>query len=153
MHSDLTALLAAFDECGVRYLVIGGHAVMSYSDPRFTRDLDLWVATDPGNADAVFRALTRFGAPLTGLAAADFQEAGIVYQGVAPVRADVLTSVTALEFESAWLRRELRRINRLTVPVIPLDDLITNKRAAGRPRDREDVRRLERARRRPPPGG
>ena len=58
-------LLRIFNANGVRYLVAGGYAVMLYSEPRFTKDLELWVGTDGDNAARVFRALAEFGAPLT----------------------------------------------------------------------------------------
>ena len=72
VNSDFSDLLRLFNAERVRYLVIGGYAVIQYSEPRFTADLHLWVSTDPPNADAVYRALREFGAPLAGLTADDF---------------------------------------------------------------------------------
>jgi predicted nucleotidyltransferase len=63
VNSDFSDLLKLFNDKGVRYLVVGGYAVIQYAEPRFTKDLDLWVATDPKNATAVFEALKEFGAP------------------------------------------------------------------------------------------
>lgn len=88
---DFKELLKLLDKHEVRYLVVGGYAVMLYSEPRWTKDLDHWIAIDPPNARAVFRALKEFGAPLAALAEADFAAAGYVYQmGNPPLRVDVM---------------------------------------------------------------
>jgi hypothetical protein len=67
VNSDFTDLLKLFNDNEVRYLVIGGYAFIQYTEPRFTKDLDLWISTDTNNAKAVFNALKKFGAPLTNL--------------------------------------------------------------------------------------
>jgi hypothetical protein len=72
MNSDFEDLLKTFNESGVRYLVIGGYAVMLYSEPRYTKDLDIWVEASDENATKVFD-LAAFGAPLKGLTPADFR--------------------------------------------------------------------------------
>ncbi len=56
-NRDWIELLSLFNACKIRYMVVGGYAVMRYTEPRFTKDLDLWVATDIGNATAVYDAL------------------------------------------------------------------------------------------------
>jgi hypothetical protein len=61
--SDFKDLLRAFNEYQVKYLVVGGYAVMKYAEPRYTKDLDMWVSTEEENAAAVFKALKAFGAP------------------------------------------------------------------------------------------
>ena len=100
VNSDFSDLLRLFNAGRVRYLVIGGFAVIQYAEPRFTADLDLWVGTDPGNAGAVYEALREFGAPLSGLTAGDFAEEGYFYQmGVPPVRVDVLMGIPGIGFE------------------------------------------------------
>ncbi len=65
--SDCEELLSILEKHEVRYLVIGGYAVMLYSEPRWTKDLDIWIATDATNSKAVFAALRKFGAPVSGL--------------------------------------------------------------------------------------
>lgn len=67
VNSDFTDLLSLFNDNNVRYLVIGGYAVIQHAEPRFTKDLDLWISTDPSNARAVYQSLKDFGAPLTDL--------------------------------------------------------------------------------------
>ncbi len=144
MHSDLIDLLKAFNGCGVRYLVVGAYAVMEYTEPRYTKDLDVWVKVDPANAEAIFHALAEFKAPLNGISPADFLDPDVFYQiGVSPFRVDVLTSIVGVDFEECWARRELRLFDGVEAPVISREDLIRNKQAAGRPVDRIDVRALK----------
>jgi hypothetical protein len=126
--------------------VIGGYAVMRYSEPRYTKDLDLWVATDPPNAAAVFAALREFGAPLSNLSEKDFMEPGYFYQmGRPPLRVDLMMSIPGVEFEAAWKNRDEVLIDGLPVPFISKADLIEAKIASGRPEDRLDVDRLRQA--------
>src|SRR5437016_2023132 len=105
MTSDYKDLLEVLNACGVRYLIVGGHAVMKYTEPRRTKDLDLWVATDPANAENVHRALSAFGAPVERYTPSDFTQAEFWFQiGVAPVRVDILMSLPGVSFEEAWGR-------------------------------------------------
>ena len=76
VNSDFSDLLRLFNGNNVKYLVIGGYAVIQYAEPRYTKDLDLWISTDVANAKAVFRALKEFGAPLADLTEDDFAEEG-----------------------------------------------------------------------------
>jgi predicted nucleotidyltransferase len=140
VSSDLTDLLKLFNDNGVRYLVIGGHAVVQYTEPRYTKDLDLWISANPANAKAVYKALREFGAPLAGLTENDFSEEGYFYQmGVPPMRVDVLMSIPGLEFEEAWQRRAVVDFDGLAVLFISKPDLIKAKLASGRPQDLIDA--------------
>ena len=142
-NSDFNDLLRIFNANGVKYLVIGGYALIQYTEPRFTKDLDLLIGTDSRNASAVFKALREFGAPLSGLTEEDFAEEGYFYQmGVPPVRVDVFMGVPGLEFQAAWERRMENDIDGLLVPYISREDLITAKLASGRPQDLIDVQNL-----------
>ncbi|MBI5757027.1 MAG: hypothetical protein HZA46_00755 [Planctomycetales bacterium] len=144
VNSDFKELLKAFNDCRVRYLLIGGYAVMHYLEPRYTKDLDLWVSTDRKNALAVFRALRLFGAPLAGLTERDFETKGYFYQmGIPPVRVDVMMSAKGMTFETAWKNRNRVEFDGLRISIISRRDLIKLKRAAGRPHDLIDATNLE----------
>lgn len=144
MNPDFSDMLSALSAEGVEYLLIGAYAMAVHGVPRATGDIDVWVRPSPDNADRVMRALARFGAPLGALRTADLTAEGTVFQiGVAPNRVDVLTAIDGVTFDEAWSRRETRTIGELTLPVIGRDDLIRNKRATGRARDRADADRLE----------
>ncbi len=143
MSSDFSELLRSFNECGVRYLVVGGYAVMKYTEPRYTKDLNLWVDPSPDNAERAYRAPARFGAPLAGVSSADFTKADMVYQlGVDPVRAGILMGVPGLAFEEAWAKRIETDFLGEAAPMISQEDLIASKRPSGRRQDRADVRNL-----------
>ncbi len=143
INSDFSDLLRIFNANRVRYLVIGGYAVVQYAEPRYTKDLDLWISTDPVNARAAYQALREFGAPLAGLTENDFAQEGYFYQmGVPPVRVDVLMGIPGLEFEAAWQRRVVVDFDGLPVIFISQPDLIQSKLASGRPQDLIDAELL-----------
>src|SRR6266404_2896633 len=101
-------LLQLLNEFRVEYLIVGGFAVMKYGEPRYTKDLDVWVHNSAQNSTRVVAALRQFGAPLDhdGINAETFTGKQVVYQiGVAPVRVDILTEITAVEFPDAWKKR------------------------------------------------
>lgn len=143
-NSDFRDLLKLFEKYDIRYLVVGGYAVMKYSEPRFTKDLDLWIATDQDNASSVYTALKEFGAPLAGLSPDDFMEQGYFYQmGRPPLRIDIMMSIPGVEFEEAWKKREIVELGDVRIPFISKPDLIEAKRAGGRPQDDIDLKKLE----------
>ena len=140
---DFKELLSLLEKYRVRYLVVGGYAVMKYTEPRFTKDLDLWISTDEENSKAVYAALKEFGAPLKDMAPADFSEEGYFYQmGNPPFRLDVMMSISGVAFESAWANREEVQVEGLAVPFISKADLIKAKEASGREQDLIDAREL-----------
>lgn len=146
MSSDWTDLLNCFDAHGVKYLVVGGHAVMFYSEPRFTKDLDLWIEATPENARNVYQSLAEFGAPLKGLSPADFASPGAFYQlGRPPLRIDILMSIEGLSFSEAWPNRHEGELFGRLVPFIGRKDLIRNKQAVGRTIDLHDAEILSAA--------
>lgn len=143
---DLIDLLRAFNEKQVEYLIVGGYAVMKYTEPRFTKDLDVWIRNSSENASRVYDALAKFGAPLErdGIAPSDFAADDMTYQiGVAPVRVDILTRISGVQFSEAWPNRVPGAFFGLPVQFISLSDLITNKRAAGRGSDLEQLEKLQ----------
>jgi len=143
--SDWKDLLSGLVIGKVEFLVIGGYAVMKYTQPYNTKDLDLWVNPTPENAARLYLALAQFGAPLKGVTPDFFTVPGNFYQiGVSQWRVDILTSTAAgLAFESAWSRRGEMIVAGVAVPVISREDLILTKRAAGRKRDLAAVEDLE----------
>jgi len=143
---DFIELLSLFRDYRVRYLVVGGFAVMRYTEPRYTKDLDLWISTDKENATAVYAALKAFGAPLRDLTREDFAREGYFYQmGRPPFRLDIMMSIPGVEFAAAWPRRSELAFEDLAIPFISKEDLIRSKKASGRPQDLIDVQNLENA--------
>jgi hypothetical protein len=112
--------------------------------PRATMNIDIWVMPAPENADAVLRALRRFGAPLQNITREDLLTDGTVFQiGVAPRRIDIITSASGLDFEEAFRRSIPVDIEGIEVHIPSLADLIRNKHASGRTKDLADAEALE----------
>lgn len=106
--------------------------------------IDIWIMPSPKNADAVIRALQRFGAPLHNLTRNDLQTEGIIFQiGVAPRRIDIITAVSGLNFEKTYQNTLVVAIEGIDVHIPAIDDLIRNKKATGRIKDLADVEALE----------
>jgi len=144
--SDFKELLNLFEKHDVRYLVVGGYAVMKYSEPRFTKDLDIWIATDSENANSVYAALKEFGAPLANLTADDFTQKDYFYQmGRPPLRVDIMMSIPGVKFEEAWKNRETVELDGVEILFISRPDLILAKKASERPQDKIDIEKLKEA--------
>jgi hypothetical protein len=145
VNRDFRDLLAAFLEGGVRFLVVGAHAMAVHGVPRATGDLDVWIAPDPGNADRAFSALLAFGAPLSamGVTLADFGRPDQVVQvGLPPRRIDILTSISGVGFDEAWSDRVTHETEGLAVPFLGRAALVRNKRASARAKDLADLEAL-----------
>ncbi len=145
LHDDFRDLLFELQEAGVRFLIVGAHALAVHGVPRATGDLDIFVARDADNAERLIRALTRFGAPLAshGATRSDFERAGTVYQlGLPPRRIDLLTSISGVEFDEAERSALVTEIEGIRLPVLGRRHLVANKLAAGRPKDLADAELL-----------
>src|SRR5580658_400631 len=148
LHPDFRDLLSALAATNAEYLVVGGWAVGYHAEPRFTKDLDVFIGPSNANLDAVASALTQFGAPaaiidtLRGLGPEEF-----LFLGAAPVRMDILRRVDGITFADAYARRETVHWDGVPVSVIGFDDLVAAKKAAGRDRDVRDLKLLDAAQR------
>src|SRR4051812_35809657 len=141
LFPDFKELLELLNSAGVRYLVLGGYAVIHYGYRRVTDDLDIWIAIDPENTAKLSAVLQRFaGFPAARVKPSMFQERGKVFIfGREPVRVDILTTPSGLDFESAYRRRRTVDWDGVRIPLIDLKDLRTNKRASGRAKDLADL--------------
>ena len=148
MYPDLKELLSVLNECGAKYLVVGAYAVAVHAQPRATKDLDIFVKADAENAEALFTALRKFGAPLAGLTPSDFAERGPFFRmGREPVAVDIMTEVPDVDFDTAWMRRieSVMDSSGLKANFISRDDLIAAKLASARPQDLADVEAIRKA--------
>ena len=143
MNSDFRDLLEALNAAEAEYLVVGGFAVGVHTEPRYTKDLDVWVNNSPENAPKVLEALRLFGGPTGSLTAEDLTEEDAFYQiGVEPVRVDLILTLRPLTFTESWKTRTVFKIDGVPINFISIDDLIKNKEASGRPRDLVDANTL-----------
>lgn len=142
-NSDFKELLSRLNEAQARYLVVGGYAVIEHTEPRYTKDLDIWISPDRENAGRVYTALKEFGAPLANITVDDFTNPEIVYHmGRPPARVDVLMGLEGLEFEASWKDRMASTYGDVPTQFLSPRDLIINKRLVGRPQDLIDVENL-----------
>ena len=149
MYQDYKDLLSAFHAHGVRYLIVGGYAVVFHAQPRFTRDIDLFIKADSANAQATYDALAEFGAPLQAIRPEEFADRGSFFRfGRDPHGFDILPDLPGVDFDAAWDRRVEAVIDSesgLTAFFISKDDLIAAKLASGRPQDLADVSAIQKA--------
>lgn len=144
MPADLKELLRAFNDHVVKYLIVGGYAFGVHAEPRATKDLDIFIRADEENSKAVFRALTQYGAPLTGLSPSDFMDGTTFQIGLPPTRIDILQHIDGVTFDAAWENRIEGLIDgEIRTAIISKDDLIRNKLAAGREQDILDAKKLQ----------
>ena len=139
---DFKEFLRLLSSHAVEYLLIGGYAVNYHGYPRATVDMDFWVGIDPSNAAKVAKVLREFG--FTQATASLFLDPGkVIRMGVPPLRIELLTSVSGLEFPAAFRNRIVAELDGVPVNLVSLDDLKTNKQASGRHRDLADLEQLE----------
>ena len=147
LNTDYRDMLQVLLDNGVRFLLVGAYAMSAHGYPRATGDIDIWVEPSPENSERVYRALAQFGAPLHEVDEATFVKLGVVFQiGVEPRRIDIMSAVSGVDFEEAYQHRQIVDIEGMSIPILSHDDLIKNKRATGRDKDRLDADRLEKKR-------
>lgn len=143
LDRDFKEFVALLNAHNVRYLIVGGYAVAAHGLPRYTGDFDTWIWLSKENAQRVLGVLDEFGFGGLAITEEDFsREDSVVQLGYPPHRIDLLTSISGVNFEDAWLRRLDVEIEGEVVGFIGREDLIANKRAVGRPQDLADVARL-----------
>ncbi len=142
LPQDYKDLLLELLDADAEFVVVGGWAVAVHGYARATDDLDIFVRSSPDNADRIFAALQRFGAPLDahGVTAGLFAREGYGYRiGRKPVLIELLTTVDGIDFDEAVSESVTVTIDGRSVPIIGRSALLANKRAAGRPKDLADV--------------
>ena len=144
LHNDFADFLRLLNERSVRYIVVGGYAVAYHGYPRYTGDLDVFVEASSENAARLVEVYGEFGFDRSALKPAMFiVPDNVVRIGHEPVRLEVLTSITGVAFADAYVRRIEVEVNGLSVPFMSLVDLIKNKLATGRGKDRVDAETLQ----------
>ena len=140
VQQDFRDLLALFNTHKVDYIIVGAYALAYHGAPRYTGDIDIFVRSDSENAGRILCALEKFGFGSLGLTLEDFSVPGRVVQlGVAPVRVDIVTSLTGISWEEASSGRVSGTYGDITVYYIGKEQFIRNKRALGRKKDIADI--------------
>ena len=140
VQQDFRDLLALFNVHKVDYIIVGGHALAYHGAPRYTGDMDILVRPDSENAKRILRALDKFGFGSLGLKVEDFTAPDKVVQlGAAPVRIDIVTSITGVSWEDVEAGRVAGSYGDLGVYYIGKKEFVMNKRALGRTKDIADI--------------
>jgi len=147
MNSDFKDLLRIFGEERVEYLIVGAYAVIHYAQPRYTKDIDIWINPSAENAARVARAFGKFGVPLIEVTQKDFESEGLQYViGVSPCQIDFLTLLPGSSpFDQAWEGRSTDTCDGIEVHYLGKKDLIAAKKCAGRPQDLADIDEIRRS--------
>jgi predicted nucleotidyltransferase len=147
LFPDFKEFLKSLNSARVKYLLVGGYAVIHYGYRRTTDDLDIWIAVDPANARRVSRVLQEFfGFPAEKVPETMFRERGKIFMiGREPSRIDLLTAPSGIEFAACYRRRQRVIWDGIRVPLLSLEDLRKNKASSGRPKDLADLDNLPKA--------
>lgn len=145
IYPDFLELLHVFEKHKVEYALIGGYAVGLYTEPRFTKDLDLLIKPTRKNAKAVLAALTEFGAPVDNLSEDELAKPGLLYVfGISPLRVDILNRIEGADVTKIIKNTVNMSLSGVTARVISPENLIEIKQLANRPQDKADVKNLKR---------
>jgi len=143
ISSDYEELFGILNTYKVKYLVVGAHAVMFYTQPRFTKDMDVWIPAALNDPKRVYEALKAFGAPVGGMTPEDFKDSRMIFQiGVAPVRIDIMIGLPGVSVGAAWKNRKPSRYGNTPISILGREELIQAKNTSGRPQDKIDLTKL-----------
>ncbi len=144
VQKDFSELLALFTAHKVEYVIVGAYALAHYGAPRYTGDIDLFVRPDVENAERILSALKEFGFASVGLTVRDFSQPDQVVQlGVAPVRIDIITSITGVSWSDAVAGSVAGMYGDIAVRYIGKVEFMINKRAVGRKKDLADMEAID----------
>ena len=140
---DFKEFLKLLNKHKVEYLLVGGYAVGYYGYPRATSDMDIWIAVKQTNANKIVTALNEFGFDSPQLTTDLFlEENKIIRMGVPPVRLEIITTISGVDFDSCYQQKKHGKIDGVEVNIIDLDNLRKNKQASGRYKDLNDLENL-----------
>ena len=143
LPTDFKEFLELLNSEQIEYLLVGGHAVGYYGYPRATGDMDIWIATHSKNAAAIVRVLEKFGFAAGSISADLFLTPNkVVRIGNPPLRIDLLTSISGVDFDQCYAQRTTDVIDGVEIGLISLAHLKANKQATGRSRDMDDLEHL-----------
>jgi hypothetical protein len=143
IHPDFEELLRLFEEHGVDYMIVGGYAVAFHGHPRFTKDIDVFFQRSENNAKRLRQALLAFGFREEDLPLEAFTTVGNVLTfGVVPTRVDLINEIDGVTYEEARANVVRGTYGGVEVTFIGFRDLIRNKKATPRAKDKGDVEEL-----------
>ncbi len=143
LSKDFKEFITLLNNHDVQYLIVGGYAVAIHGYPRYTKDLDIWIALSPENADKILKVLDDFGFGGLNLTAEDFtQPDQIIQLGFPPNRIDIITSLTGVDFNNCYDTKLTVDFDGVEILIIDRVNLKKNKLATGRPQDLADAENI-----------
>jgi len=142
LPEDFKDFIICLNSNGVKYLLVGGWAVGIYGSPRATKDIDFLIFKDSENLNNLNKALAEFGAPSIDINYLSEQGNGVRF-GNSPIMIEIINDASGINIEDCYPKKEIITVDDLEISVISKQDLITNKKAAGRLQDLADVEKLE----------
>jgi len=140
---DFKEFLKLLNDKNIQYLLIGGYAVGYHGYPRATNDMDIWIAINPPTAKKMVIVLKEFGFNTPQLSEELFlKEKSVVRMGIAPIRIEILTTISGVDFEECFKQRIVDEIDGVKINIIGLKHLKINKKASGRHKDLDDYENL-----------
>ena len=140
LPNDFKEFLRLLRAREVEYLLVGGYAVGYHGQPRFTNALDIWVGISSDNVERVIGVVREFGFNVPELTSKLFRQPDqIVRMGVEPVRIELMTSASGVDFETCYSERVETLLDGVPVSLISFKHLKLNKKATGRMKDLADL--------------
>jgi predicted nucleotidyltransferase len=144
IHPDFEELLRLLEEHAIEYMIVGGYAVAYHGFPRFTKDIDLFFSLTKENAIRLREALVAFGFREEDLPVEAFTTTGNVLTfGTVPTRVDLMNEIDGVTYDEARPNAVRGKYGNVEVTFIGLADLVKNKKATPRTKDKGDVEELE----------
>jgi len=141
---DFEEFLKLLNVHNVRYVIVGAYAFAIHAYPRSTGDIDIFIATNEDNAQAVLNVLLQFGFESLHITKTDLMKPDMIIQlGYPPYRIDIITSIEGVSFEEVWKDKVVARYGNVDAYFIGRECLIKNKMKVGRPQDLVDVKELK----------
>jgi len=146
LHRHFQEFIKLLEENEVEFLVVGGYAVGFHGFPRYTGDLDIFVAISELNSKKLISVFEQFGFGDIGLEEKDFLEEEIVVEiGREPLKIQVLTGIDGVTFDECYQGKKLLKVDsNLEIPFIGFEALLKNKEASPRAKDKIDFEELKR---------
>ncbi len=136
-------MIELFNEYKVRYIVVGAYAMSAFGYSRSTYDIDLWIDKNEDNVKKVLKALDAFGVPFEITKDDLTRDNSIIQIGTAPIRIDLLTDIDGVKFNTAFDNIKIHNFGDISAPILDIDDILKNKMASDRPKDKIDVIELK----------
>jgi len=143
LPEDFKDFIKFLNSNDVEYLLIGGWAVSIYGNPRLTKDIDFLISSKDENIDKLKKALEEFGAPPIDIEGFKKEKDSFLRMGVSPIQIDVLKEASGIIMEECYKRKNIINIDNININIISINDLIINKKTAGRDQDIADANKLE----------